>query len=814
MKWLNCAKIRLVLIGFVAGLVICGQSASATNINQAPIADAGLSRYAAYDPIVLDGTGSYDADNSGPLTYAWRQIAGPSVVIADANTATPTVSGFIQTDAIQECEFELIVSDGELTSPPDTVKVIIVSTFGASTFRQENPPFDPDKPTVIFFGGGNCVTGGGSWQSTAWAEKANIISFTNYEPDHRGGSRTYYRCGDMIIVYLSGVAPDYKQPIQAIGFSTGGDPAMDVGIHLNLTYADARYAVNRVTFVDAACRVESEYASLIQQFLASSVDGEQSWVDAHQTGKTINEWVKFLLNALTVLYPSISHAGIEDLYKASLTNTDMNKFNNGVVGGAYWSVVGPGKNLQLASTPGTMTYAFEWHGGETSGYMYLLDETRHPGRLPEPVTLVGPVDVGDPNGVVLTCEESENAVGYQLLFGSDSYRVMDYTIISDTPTPPDEIITTLPFEKTWWTVRVRDEYGSTIYADPKPISILNFSFPVENIGTGKRYGYIQDAINDVVFGDEIVLREGTYYENIDFKGKNITLRSTDPNDPTVVAATVINGGDRGTVVTVSGTEETDCVLAGLTILGGTVGVSCRAGSVTIRNCTIESNGPIAIECWYGYEPIMIDCTILGQVKELNDPRLVAHWKLDETEGSIAADSVGENDGTLYGEPVWQPTGGAVYGALEFDGIDDYVSTPFILNPAGGPFSIFAWVKGGAPGQAAISQAPALGRSGTNWLLADAQAGALMTDLKGSGRTGALLSQTVVTDDDWHRIGLVWDGSDRILYVDDVEVAKDTQSGLPASLGGLHIGTGNALDPSSFWFGLIDDVRIYDRAITP
>ena len=61
--------------------------------NVMPIADAGSSRYAGPDPVVLDGTRSYDPDNSGPLIYTWRQISGPSVVMMDANTATPTIVG-------------------------------------------------------------------------------------------------------------------------------------------------------------------------------------------------------------------------------------------------------------------------------------------------------------------------------------------------------------------------------------------------------------------------------------------------------------------------------------------------------------------------------------------------------------------------------------------------------------------------------------------------------------------------------------------------------------------------------------------------
>ena len=94
-------------------------------------------------------------------------------------------------------------------------------------------------------------------------------------------------------------------------------------------------------------------------------------------------------------------------------------------------------------------------------------------------------------------------------------------------------------------------------------------------------------------------------------------------------------------------------------------------------------------------------------------------------------------------------------------------------------------------------------------------GKLMTELRSPGRSGGpLVSQSVITDDNWRRIGLVWDGSNRILYVDDVEVAKDTQTGLAGSNLGLHIGAGSTLDAGSFWSGLIDDVRIYDRAVHP
>ncbi|MFC1795370.1 LamG-like jellyroll fold domain-containing protein [Planctomycetota bacterium] len=195
-----------------------------------------------------------------------------------------------------------------------------------------------------------------------------------------------------------------------------------------------------------------------------------------------------------------------------------------------------------------------------------------------------------------------------------------------------------------------------------------------------------------------------------------------------------------------------------------------------------------------------------------DYRLVAHWALDEEMGNIAYDSVGENYGTLQGEPLWQPTEGKIDGALQFDGIDDYVVTGSILNPADGDFSVFVWVKGDTPGQVILSQA-----SEANWLCTDLVEGCLMTQLQPAGRGGApLLSNTCITDNDWHRIGFVWDGSYRYLYVDGEEVANDAAqlSSLLSADNGLFLGAGCYREPGTFFSGLIDDVRIYNRVVSP
>ena len=685
MKWFNNSKKRLVGVGFVVVVILTQPGIGSDTEGVPPIANAGLSRYAAREPVVLDGTGSYDPDDSGTLSYAWRQISGPSVVITDANVASPAISGFVQTDEIQECEFELVVSDGELTSLPDIVKVTIVPNFGASTLRLENASFDANKPTVIFFSGGDCVNGysGHSWNGgSAWMNRANIIGFpSGYTPDSGATEQTYYKYGDMIIAYLSAAAPDYKQLIQTIGWSTGAMPAIDVGIHMNRVYGDARYAVNHVTHIDGDpfCRDADLsmpiYLDAVALFLTSSVNGEQCWLD-HYYGTAAYAYEPMLRVNFLWVRTGLDHYQIGDWYRNSPTGSDMNNFNSGVVGGAYWSVIGPGKNLQLA--PETGVYYFQWNGNTQTGAMGYFNQSEYPGMLPEPVTLLDWHDPwlleDDPNSFVLTCRESLNAVSYQLLSGTDPYNLADYNIVAESNSPPEVTVAMLPSSDTWWTVKVRDAYGSTIYADPVRVGL-----------------------------------------------------------------------------------------------------------------------PVG---------------------------LVAYWKLDEAEGGVAEDNTGNNDGVIIGEPLWQPEGGIKDGALQLDGIEDYISTDFVLNPADGPFSVFASINSIVPGGVVISQADGIGGSGETWLGAEQVSGKLMTGLVtppvGRFIPKPLVSESVITDGQWYNVGFVWDGTHRSLYVDGIEVAKDAtaQAALKPATGGLYIGAGKNLGAGTLFSGLIDDVRIYNRVVSP
>jgi len=111
-----------------------------------------------------------------------------------------------------------------------------------------------------------------------------------------------------------------------------------------------------------------------------------------------------------------------------------------------------------------------------------------------------------------------------------------------------------------------------------------------------KYPTIQSAIDAAAWGDVILVDPGTYNENINFNGKNITLTSTDPNDPNVVDTTVIRGDRTASVVTFSGTEKSTCILSGFEITGGNAfepshggGIQGNGTKARISNCHITKN---------------------------------------------------------------------------------------------------------------------------------------------------------------------------------------------------------------------------------
>jgi hypothetical protein len=109
------------------------------------------------------------------------------------------------------------------------------------------------------------------------------------------------------------------------------------------------------------------------------------------------------------------------------------------------------------------------------------------------------------------------------------------------------------------------------------------------------FATIQGGIDAAENGDSVVIAPGRYKEfEIDFRGKAITVMSTDPTAPEIVATTIVDADSLGRVFYFQSGEHTTSVLSGLTILGGRTdywggGIRCTNSSPTITHNVITEN---------------------------------------------------------------------------------------------------------------------------------------------------------------------------------------------------------------------------------
>ncbi len=149
---------------------------------------------------------------------------------------------------------------------------------------------------------------------------------------------------------------------------------------------------------------------------------------------------------------------------------------------------------------------------------------------------------------------------------------------------------------------------------------------------------IQSAIDAAAAGETVVVSPGVYMEQIDLLGKAITVRSEDPDDPTIVATTIIDGGNDpdapgfpqnvGTVVACRNNEGPDTMLLGLTIRGGAAsngaglfaggGLGMFQSNPTVTNCRfVDNNGTNAdapgggVYCGFGGPITFTGCEFIG-----------------------------------------------------------------------------------------------------------------------------------------------------------------------------------------------------------
>jgi hypothetical protein len=196
--------------------------------------------------------------------------------------------------------------------------------------------------------------------------------------------------------------------------------------------------------------------------------------------------------------------------------------------------------------------------------------------------------------------------------------------------------------------------------------------------------------------------------------------------------------------------------------------------------------------------------------------LVLHWALDEGSGTVAHDLSGNgNDGTLNGEPKWAT--GKTGGALECDGTDDYVEVPRIVQD---DFTLMAWIKTDTPGLELGTQ----GYQGSGLIWSDvagvandfilAVLGTKLSFFCGNPDLSVNSDRDVVIGQ-WVHVTAVRNQQDQqiSIYIDgEHEGTINHANSNPLNAHDVIAVGGNVLD-SRYYTGLIDEVRIYDHALT-
>jgi hypothetical protein len=211
--------------------------------------------------------------------------------------------------------------------------------------------------------------------------------------------------------------------------------------------------------------------------------------------------------------------------------------------------------------------------------------------------------------------------------------------------------------------------------------------------------------------------------------------------------------------------------------------------------------------------LVIFALVMGLVNSAT-AELVGHWRFDEGSGDAANDSSGNgNHGTLQGEPLWVT--GKVGGALDFNGSSDHVTIPFspslkVLNQ--GDFTISAWFYADEiPSEnKEVFQQGDLNGTGRTWLFV-AGANEIRSYLGGA----TVPSGVAIEAQTWYHVAVtVTEGGQTDLvqiYINGEPAGEPAEMSMEDSEGTYFIGCHKNL--TNFWDGLIDDVRLYNHAVT-
>jgi beta propeller repeat protein/parallel beta-helix repeat protein len=572
--------------------------------NQAPVADAGLDRVSPVPSQVrLNGTGSYDPDRIDKLTYNWKQIEGPQINLQNAGTARP----FFDCNEQGSYVFELVVSDGFVESEPSIVRLTTV----AVTMAQQQT--DAGYETTDYFhyadiSGKKVVYCVGPDTNYSWNIKSkDLITGELNEMFFGGGLDTQPKIDGDIVVWAGGPSTqDFVGP-ECLGIfltntATGAQKTLRQFSNTE-SYSHPAVSGNKVVWLEHLNinkYNENNWRNTTYSICGADVtdlDNPVYFTIAPSVGRrdpyNYTDYMSDFDDVIDIDENIVVWEAGGDIFGADISDIDNIR--------VFTICSNPARQYDPAISGNLVVWADERND---DGDIYGADIS-DPENIREMAIIKSPgsqleadvdgclivyVDGANTGGLIRACclAKQKGVMDIDLLgsFYGAGPAINDGTIVWQTGT-----------------------FGQ--------ISAISLDFgyateegPIENLTTGEHYDYIQHAIARSRPGDKIVLDEGTYFEDIDFTGKDLTISSTDPDDPAVVAATVINGASR--VVTFASGEAADCILSGLTITGGSRGIyGTNNSQITVEKCTITGNTGAGIELYSGGNPILTDCKIIA-----------------------------------------------------------------------------------------------------------------------------------------------------------------------------------------------------------
>jgi len=202
--------------------------------------------------------------------------------------------------------------------------------------------------------------------------------------------------------------------------------------------------------------------------------------------------------------------------------------------------------------------------------------------------------------------------------------------------------------------------------------------------------------------------------------------------------------------------------------------------------------------------------------------LVGHWAFDENQGTNAADSSGSGfDGSISGASWFDSSQCQIGNCLSFDGINDLVDMGDVLDFTG-DFSLAAWIYR-AGDSVSGSSGTIIGKelnTNAQYVLdvpdsdvdsANRLAIAVYTD----GTAKVFNSLTTITNGQWTHVAFTREGNLNSLYIDGSPSGSGTSTGsMFANSDPFRVGHAKArYNQDNYFNGRIDDVRVYDYALT-